>query len=826
MCNINLFNLLQNNPTSGGSWTQVQGTTVIPVVNNVINTNNAATGLYEFEYTVGNGACIASESVYLEMKDSLLNIIMPICINDSLNIFSSFVDYYDIQHNDTQDIQSGYFLTYAAGSPTNSNINLSTGEVTVANLPVNVSYIINVNLEDSACSCISTVTLINFGCTSIQTVINNCSVTYNSTCTTGVTTNVYIEKLNTVNSLWEIVSTTVPYTIASGVTADYRTRIMTTYALTASYSMTCENISPVVNYVCAAQMCDTCNLSMVTVNNNIGLLDAGSITSNTCTVGNYAVEWYLNSVSPANFQFTSGNSANSDPAIEVFHPFTGVSAIPVIGGTYIPVIKYITLDSVLYAPTAIPNSTLSLDLTSCLSNVTIINPGCTNSFNTSTFYSHEYVYTALTNFINASKTLYFEPSNTTQYLAYRFKCFNISDRIQLYSLLTGVESLIDDVVIGQDVPTTNVTTVPKVIQDEQAKGIIELPAYNPNRVIKIVITPSYYVPSNQNTSWELGLKCLDGFDCNINLPSSYYNGLFTKVCSSNTALCTAANRVTFNFFPTQYNYLGFRNIADPVIQTSSLVSYTLSGYAQSSCVSLTGTVTYVKSGSTLNITFSNQTHYNTYKAQAIAASSNCGSNSNSNITFYNSYDINIRLENNCGDASNSIKLATRACNSPTFNDATRTITVSFSIVAMGMATGTCINEGQLNTLVTKLNSSFNASSFNHTKTVADSSMFAAVNASIANPTNITTNSESTFVYYYESLIATNIRNCLFVQNCNVNTTNSQQTLTMLDAQIIGTNPSSYCNNFRVLLRPLSNNCVSNQPYNLIYEMDNGVQIFP
>lgn len=842
MCNINLFNLLQNNPTTGGTWTQIMssGNSVVPITNNVINTDNINDGTYQFTYTVSNASCTDNESIYIVVKDGLSNIIMPVCGNyaATFNIFTAYPSYYLSQHGDTVSIAPGYSLSYATGSPTSNAIDLTTGNVNRTALSINTTYTINVNLTNtvSGCTCVSTISLYSFGCSVVTLINTNCVLTYTSTCYSPVTATTYIlQKLNTTTNAFEnLLSATFPYTIPQGEDGDYRILAIQDIQLLPSTDLiSCNSFSNVITAQCIPQMCDDCNLSM-SITGFVGLLSAGNLTSTTCTIGNYRIDWYRNSVSPSNLVFSSGNLTNSDPDISLYHPMTGGSAVPVIAGTYIPRIRYVVLDNILYSPIqGFPNSTHSPDLETCLSNAVVVNPSCANGSSVG-LYGHNFSYSATINPSNSSnRTIHYEINSTTQYLAYSIVGQQISDRIvfNYINVVNNTSTLLEDVVVGGDVVTNNLTSSPKQIKSTTTiRGLVELPTYSTGNYVEVIITPSYLAPSNSNTNWNLGLKCLDTFECACTLPTSYYSGLVSvQSCTNNTCLSSLVLTLS-GAICTQYSYLGTTIPSTGLaISNSNTTSYSLiSNINPNTCTSISGTVTYTKTGNSLVISFTNQGTYNTYKSQFVTASSFCTASNSTILDYYNFYYIYIRTENTCGDAVNFIQLASRCCNTPVYNDTTYTITVTFTTVTLNLNYGPCDNIDGVNGAITVLNTSVTYPDFTHTRQIASANMVIPATASVTNPSSQISSTATRSIAYIPQLIPLSIRNCGLLNSCNDSHITIYRQLRLISITIERTNPLNVCENYRLYLKPLNTSgCVDMSGTNvLIYELEDNIQIFP
>jgi hypothetical protein len=242
----------------------------------------------------------------------------------------------------------------------------------------------------------------------------------------------------------------------------------------------------------------------------ISVLEVGNLVSDEgCELEGYIIDWYLN----GELALTTG--VGSDPDIQAFHPFTGDAAIPVVGGTYVPVLRYFILDGEKIFTTPkycqkwceveinLPASIL-VERLSCGS----INVGGTYQ------YLINYISTDPDSLPSRRVAVDLPEDLSTKYFAIQFTGYDISDKVELY--LNG-NTLLTAWIVGNDC-ISNFQSLPYARKTSIAhKFVVELPAYQVGDYLTIVVTPAViaHIPE---TNWRLYYKCLDntkGFDCSF-----------------------------------------------------------------------------------------------------------------------------------------------------------------------------------------------------------------------------------------------------------------------------------------------------------------------
>ncbi len=818
MCIVNLFEQLSGSPTTGGTWSQdVQpGNSVVTVTGNTIDTTGINIGTYIFTYEVDNGTCSDTEDVTIEVLLNIPNDTFNVCIdNGTFDIYGTLsVDLGEVISN------ANYTLSYASGSPTSASINLVSGIINTDTILFG-TYLLEISLNDAPidCDCTGLLTINIRGCTDVDIIVNDCTVTWTPTCSGTTVTSSQLEEFN--DPLWEFVTSTQPYTVPDGEVKTLRVQV---------FQGACDPIiSDEVTVSCIPALCDTCNLYLTLFAQNIvGKLSVGVIASNNCTVGNYVIDWYLDSVAPLNLQFTTGKGPDVD--IEVQHPFTGNAAIPVVGGVYIPIIRYVYLNGILYAPDTYPGAIVSPDLEACLPEITVVNPSCDNGG--IGIYAHTINYTANTNFANATRTLHFDYTVDDLYLAYQFRGYTVSDRVTITHVdALAVETVLEDIAIGNDINVTNYAVTPKLVKElNYVKGIVEFPPFIAGSYVRIEITPSYLQPLNQNTSWELGLKCLEDFDCtcsdigvidinNIDCTDGACSDtIFVSeplICSSDLTYIGAIQQQITTYHSYSVNYqcnLGISN-------------------SPGSCIQMAGTLTLTHTATNLIYSFTDNVDYLAFKTSYFALPAPVSCASPTNLNYYRIVRGNVRIsQTTCGDSQSYYYPAFHQCNLPVFNDVSFTITWSTTVsITNQYPVVPCVScSSTIDSFISQINSTNSPVPFVQTTKIRDTNPFSLLylNPPVATGGNITEDRPTTFSYR-EQLLPASINACSFLNNCSftsgqfTNFNFGYITTTITDVDDI-------CNNFEVYNRPPDvNGCVllATTPV-LVYKIVNGVQTVP
>jgi hypothetical protein len=380
-----------------------------------------------------------------------------------------------------------------------------------------------------------------------------------------------------------------------------------------------------------------------------GLLSVGLLQSGTCTIGDYVIDWYLNSVTAPIQTFASKNSGNINPTASQVHPFV----VPSQSGTWIPVIRYIDVNGVTYSPTGgIYN--LSQDLATCLTNITITSLTCPAPtsgqpfYSTDARYSHYFLYnygaTSVAGDANKTLSMELNADGSTKYLAWYFYAYRVSDRIKFsyVSPTLGTTTLLEDYVVGLNV-TTDLTANPRRWNSTYFRGVLNLNSitYNTGDRVLIEIIGNYVDPTNAGTDWFIYLKCLSTF-------STAWAKTPAPIACSTTFAEIACNNQLYIDFPSYndntttdlYKYLiwnanagigGTLNQAPTTaipragIGLAVAATYCYSNWGlptpsnPNPFIQPVNAFTFVKTGANLVMTFTNDFEYNLYRDKYIAA---------------------------------------------------------------------------------------------------------------------------------------------------------------------------------------------------------------
>lgn len=426
----------------------------------------------------------------------------------------------------------------------------------------------------------------------VKPTIPNIPTTTTSTTTTSTTTTTTAAPTTTTSTSTSTTTTAGPTTTSTSTS----TTTSTTSTTTSTSTTTTTTIAIVTG------KCANCGLDFgpgTIDSGSVGLLYVGNLEANiaspSCTVGSYFIDWYLDSVSSPVATFTSGTAGSG--ALQL-HPFTGVNARPVLGGTWIPVIKYVELNGIKhysnlsdYLADAQPTKAYAPDLAnqSCLNTINVLNLTCPAPTNTQNFfnnnssfsaYSHRitYVPTLASTPADAGKTLGFILDPTTQYFAYHFDSSGVADWLKIEYVRgsgpnLGQATTILSMAIGTNIPGGFFTN-----HNQDANGVVRYAkqaymdvlnltgfGYQTGDYLKIIITGDYVgnvLPGGtptSNTSWTLYAKCLDTIDtsfekitlnyCNISKPV-YRDSTF------NDPKCTYRITIPYNLQLTNINTVG------------------------------------------------------------------------------------------------------------------------------------------------------------------------------------------------------------------------------------------------------------------------------
>lgn len=448
------------------------------------------------------------------------------------------------------------------------------------------------------------------------------------------------------------------------------------------------------------------SFSAVTEDNLINYLHIGILQLNTGALGDYVIEWHLNSTTGTTV-FISGNAGNTDINIEAYHPFFDLAQ----AGDLYAVVRYITVDTVKYS--AYPFSSYGLyspDLVACLGHKTVASMNCNNASVGVWGHSISYVNTSMgRDAATRSLSYLLNTDGSTKYISYYFAGYLIADRITTkYCTTGGTQTIIDDWAVGTDCTGNTFTGSPKLFVSQTLKRTLGLTGftYSSGDFLLFNIFPSYNAPSNTDTNWQLLIKCwAQGVDLpDLEFQPNTVNDINTGVTISlvyNTGNCTYdVTLQTGNprpgveqgynsemYYYTQASGAGSWDWTSG--QTIQLLNY--SGASFTYAPQYFGTpyllngqlnISLTASTHSLVYTFTNSTDYNNYKSgyNASVADShwtNWTSNVNSINHYKFFYDV-FKVSMTSGDTFNTYGLYIDHDSTFVFDDANKIITITLT----------------------------------------------------------------------------------------------------------------------------------------------------
>ena len=263
-------------------------------------------------------------------------------------------------------------------------------------------------------------------------------------------------------------------------------------------------------------LCVSCDIGFDYYDTNpISQISVGLVTA-SCdpSVTDYVIDWYGPGVGSTTVAFTSGYGTDYSGDYLYSHPLTGSSAVPVIAGTYTPVLQKIKINGVEYTDLNCFNSTtVDVDALTCING----------SGSTSPYYSHGISFTATTSITPQPVTTTFILDPLKPYFAYRFGPEQIFDtlKITFYGSSYLDPIVIEYISVGNNLTGTNfnVNVTPKTLKsgapaDYYMSKVLTMTAFTINNgdYLEIEVTPN---PTNNNTNWKFYCECLESFNCDL-----------------------------------------------------------------------------------------------------------------------------------------------------------------------------------------------------------------------------------------------------------------------------------------------------------------------
>lgn len=420
-------------------------------------------------------------------------------------------------------------------------------------------------------------------------------------------------------------------------------------------------------------LCVTCDLDFNAYSaSTIGRLVAGNLTGSCeANITDYRIFWYETG-DTTNPMYISGFGSEFIP-YSFTHPLTGSSAIFAQAGTYTPVIDKVKISGLTFSQTGgtglIPAelecftaTTVTVDAFTCDNG-----DGSTDDAN----YEHRVSFSgAAAGVTPQTLDSTFLLTATTSHFAWKFRGFNVEDRLRLTYVGSAYseEILLEDMTVGSNLSNSNfsLNLFPKLAdtfaQNLFVKKVTCLTGLtqNVNDYIKLEVIPN---SANTQTNWDFYFTCLYSFDqtpciitnqpykisastistttgtCNSNIIQFKVSGCsansddFSKYLVGNIN-SGALNGTAYGNFNVYDNVSNFVSLGYPLFINS--IAYEQSG-PNSVLLCATpsaNTITYSKyvSGSTLGVIdmeFNNISDFYTYYNSYITAAQYTGTTSSS-----------------------------------------------------------------------------------------------------------------------------------------------------------------------------------------------------
>ena len=359
------------------------------------------------------------------------------------------------------------------------------------------------------------------------------------------------------------------------------------------------------------------------------LLNVGDLVASNCTLDEYVIDWYVDGFK----MLVTGKG--TDPDIQTLHPFTGDAAIPVVGGLWIPVIRYITVagQDIYTKPV---NCRKWCDMIIDLPQITVNSIYCgykgTRVNLPSTYYDFKIKYRYTEDWSLASRTIRYDLNSSSVNFAYAFAAYNVADRIKIFHS-NDLNNPLTDVIVGSTGVVKQTTTMPYGVPTTgYYKQVIPLPEYTAGSYLIIQIFPSV-IGGGIATDWDLEMKCLDSsyvfeydyvsqacwqwdadtFDFYYDTAACTYKGRLKMGCSPALNYSSNIYRYGGMTFPISYTLSGDIFLLDIASTTNiSTSTYQKTGYFNK--VATYGDYSLKKEGNIYTFTCADILDYNDIKA--------------------------------------------------------------------------------------------------------------------------------------------------------------------------------------------------------------------
>lgn len=473
-----------------------------------------------------------------------------------------------------------------------------------------------------------------------------------------------------------------------------------------------------------------CNCQVLTFDsynaNATSVLEVGNLVGLGCSLQEYVIDWYRD----GKLALVTGKGL--DPDIQAFHPALGNAAIPVIGGTYVPVVRYVVIDGIQLFLQPLPCRRWC-NIQADLPSITVARLHC-GSTNRTGSYQYQIIYSSSDPTSLPSRTITWDlpEDGSVKHFAVMFTGYDIADKVEVF--YKDEDHLMTSWAIGQDALTKYGSLPYERRYHLSHSFVVALPPCQPGDFLIIRVTPSVKTGIPQ-TNWELNLKCLttQQFDCSFINPNLREYDLSSWSFEDVPASCHRRFRINMvNLIPYFWSsqnvhyplhlYAGVNRTSHQSIQiysynnptaqvtltytkTAVTQSLALPGYSQRATT--TGKVNLTKNGNVLVYTCDNiadfETIYNNYQLALNSVWYTNQSNDPADPRYYRFWSFVWRSRPaNCGDtALNGYTLYFHISSPVVFDPVSKKITITMLSVTNQYSNEPC------NSLVSSINNYIN-----------------------------------------------------------------------------------------------------------------------
>jgi hypothetical protein len=470
-------------------------------------------------------------------------------------------------------------------------------------------------------------------------------------------------------------------------------------------------------------------------------------------------------------------------------------------------------------------------------------------------YTHQIAYVnSIDAAKNAERTIKFDLSadGSTNYFAWQFTGFTVADRVAVsYVSILDPENptLLSDWIVGINSNITSLTSTPKRwgSGNQTLKAVNNLSAipYNVGDYLLIHITPRVYEPENTNTNWTFTFRCLSVFTCAPVSTDAQTIDTDTIAMTWDAVNCryiVAFDTLQSYLFGTSgsdaYKYVSFLASATSGLTVGALHSTAVMNkntanalYAyliNTTCTAQVGSCTMTKVGNVITIVFSQTADYLRYKdgynAMLIHPSFTTYTPDNTQLNHYKFFGLYLRAANSCGDTGNTMSFYAHWSSVFSFNDGTKTMTLTINNTVNGLPVIACNNANTIvNSAINSCASTITYPNFNYNSNVAAMIPIGGYDYSAIVNDEI----NKTFYYFWQSPPPALDNSCDLTTPWCLDSVGYER-LYKVGIRIQITNNVDPINNWRLQQILTPNGCLITNAvdYITIYEISGGVVIIP